>query len=219
MRTYNKKDCKKQKKSTKKKLNRLDDLERIAVELDAICRQRLADGAIHGGILAGMEPAIRQQALIKLIGGFLQKNADYIKARKSGDKGAVHNAMRRCAAIAMAYSKAEIAVELSCHLYRETPVDENNGGFCLHPSLVKPSDLPANVKASMVMISVNQAVREGSLSVANASIVAMVCDKGLPVSEVAELVRIEPSAVYQQLRRVKLVLPEMMARVEVPWNF
>ena len=66
MRTYNKhnNNSNKQKRSTKGKSNRPDDLEQITAELDLICRRRLSDGAIRKGVLAGMEPAIRQLSAV-----------------------------------------------------------------------------------------------------------------------------------------------------------
>ncbi len=219
MRTNNKKNSNKQKKSSKGKLNRLDDLDQIAAELDTICRRRLRDGSIQKGILAGMEPAIRQQTLLKAIGGFLHQNRDYIEARKSGDEAAIRAAMEKCTAIAMKYCKAEIKAELTHHESHHTELTEFNGGSCMHPSLLKPTAWPTAVKARIVMISVSRAVSEGSLSAANAGIVDMVCVQGLRANEVARLLGVEPPAVSQQLRRVKKVLPEVMERVEVSWDY
>ena len=219
MRTNNRNNSNKQKKSTKGKLNRLDDLDQIANEVDMICRQRLRDGAIKTGPLAGMEAAIRQQTLIKVIGGFLQKNPDYIKARKSGNESAVHAAMTKCVAIAMRYSKVQIKGELANQQSHHTELTESNGGSCMHPSLQKPSDWATDVKAHIVMISVSRAVSEGSLSAANAGIVDMVCVQGIRRSEVARLLGIKPPAVSQQIRRVKMVIPELMEQVEVSWDY
>jgi len=221
MRTYNKhnNNSNKQKGSTKGKSNRPDDLEQITAELDLICRRRLSDGAIRKGVLAGMEPAIRQQTLIKAIGGFLEKNPDYIKARKSYNEAAIRAAMEKCVAIAMKYCKAQIKAELTHHESYHTELTESNGGSCMHPSLLKPTDWPADVKARIVMISVSRAVQEGRLSPANAVIVDLACVQGLRTCEVARLLRIKPPAVNRHVRRVKKVLPELMERVEVSWNF
>ena len=210
MRTNNNYNSNKQKSPTKGKPNRLDDLEQLAVELDKICRSSLPDGVIQKGILAGMEPAIRQQTLLKAIAGFLEKNTDYIKARKSGNEAAVHAAMKKCVAIAMRYSKAQIKEELTNYESRHTELTVSNGGFCMHPSLLQPTDWPADVKARMVMIGMNRAVQEGCLSSANSVIVDMVCVKGLRTCEVARILRIKPPAVSQQLRRVKKVLFPLM---------
>lgn len=219
MRTNNKNNSNKQKRSTKGKKNRLDDLDQIANEVDMICRLRLRDGAIKYGPLAGMESAIRQQTLIKVIGGFLQKNPEYIEARKSGNESAVHAVMTKCVAIAMRYSKAQIKADLTNQESHHTELTEYNGGSCLHPSLQMPSDWQTDVKARIVMISVSRAVSEGSLSVANAGIVDMVCVQGIRRSEVARMLGIKPPAVSQQIRRVKMVIPELMEQVEVSWDY
>ena len=101
-------------------------------------------------------------------------------------------------------------------LHRNPGYIQNTGGSCQHPSQLKTSEWPLQVKASVVMTSVARAVREGSLSQANADIVAMVYDKGLPVIQVARLRGTSSTAVYQQLRRVRKVIPEVMEWVEVP---
>ena len=219
MRTNTKNNSNKQRKSTKGKLNRLDDLDQIATELDMICRRRLRDGSIQEGILAGMELAIRQQTLLKAIGGFLHNNRDYIEARKSGNEDAVHAAMTKCVAIAMRYCKAQIKAELTHPESHHMELTESNGGSCMHPSQLIPTAWPTDVKARIVMISVRLAVSEGSLSAANAGIVDMVCVQGIRRSEVARLLGIKPPAISQQLRRVKKVLPEVMARVEMSWDY
>ena len=57
--------------------------------------------------------------------------------------------------------------------------------------------------------------REGT----HAGIVEMICVRGLRACEIAQLLRVEPPVVSQQLRRVKKVLPEVMERVEVSWDY
>ena len=134
MHNNNKKNKAKHKGLNKAKRNRLDNMEQIAAELDLICRNRLRNGAIPDGVLFGMEPAIRQQALIKAMGGFLQNCPDYIAAGKSGDKMALQEAMKKCVAIAMKYAKANVAEELNVRPYHYAELNECNGGSCQHPS-------------------------------------------------------------------------------------
>ena len=195
-----------------------DDLELIAIELDKICRMRLPDGVIRNGRLVGMESEIRQQALIKMVGGFIQNNTDYINALESGDKSQMHKAMTKCVAIAIRYSKEHIYKEIGRHTSKLISVDETNGGTCQHASQIAQRDLPADIIGSMVMTSVHHAVREGRLSAANAIIVEMVCIQGLRVCEVASRLRVKPPAISQHLRKARTVIPEIMANVEVPWN-
>jgi len=216
MSTYNRINRNQQKSPNKGKPNRQEDLEQLAAEMDTIYRRRLPDNVIRCEILGGKESEIRQEALIMAVGGFLHRNPGYIQARKMNNREAIQVAMERCAAITLRYSKARIAFESSQRASHHTQVNENNGGSCQHPSQLKTSEWPLQVKASVVMTSVARAVREGSLSQANADIVAMVYDKGLPVIQVARLRGTSSTAVYQQLRRVRKVIPEVMEWVEVP---
>lgn len=211
---HNKNNRNQQTSLTKVKLNPLDDLERIAVEMDVICRRHLPNGKISSGNLAGREPEIRQQALIKAVGGFLQQNPGYIQATKSKDENALAVAMERCAALTLRYSKWEIIRELtpgSRHIHLE----EYHGGFCQHPSEMQPSEWPVDVIAGVVKTSVDRAVQEGRLSLANAGIVSMRCYQNLPVSQIALLLGVTPKAVYLQLDRVRNVIPQISKWVEV----
>ena len=219
MHNNNKKSKTKNKGLNKAKRNCLDNMDQIAAELDLICRNRLRNGAIPDGVLFGMEPAIRQQALIKAMGGFLQNCPDYIAAGKSGDKMALQEAMKKCVAIAMKYAKANIAEELNARPYHYAELNECNGGSCQHPSQMSPTTWPADVMAKMVMTAVSRAVREGKLSHANAGIVDMVCVQGLRVREIARILRVSPPAISQHLRQVKKVIPDVIAQVEVLWVF
>ncbi|MGB6220093.1 hypothetical protein [Haloferula sp.] len=205
-----------QKRPLKGGVKQLDKLDKIASTMDAILLNRLPNGVIHQGILAGREPEIRQAALIKAIGGFLQKNDQYIRARKTNDKVAIRSAMARCAAITLKYGKAQVAREMSDDRSRFTPLNEGNAGVYLHPALLRPIEWQAAEIGAMVMISVRRAVRDGRLSPANAAIVSMACEEGLQVCQIARLSGITPSAVCQQLRRAKNVVPNLVSNVEQP---
>lgn len=208
-----------QKKSPSKgKIDRFGDLERIAEEMDVICRNRLPNGKIRSGSLMGREPEIRQLALIKAVGGFLQRNQKYSNAKMSNDNLSVQLAMEQCAAQTLRYAKLEIAREATKSKSRYIQLNESNGGTCPHSSEVLPSDWPVDVKMDAVKITVARAVREGRLSLANASIVEMVCDQGLSVRQVVHVQGVTPPAVYQHLWRVQAVVPGLMELVE-PTSF
>ena len=211
---HNKNNRNQQTSLTKVKLNPLDDLERIAVEMDVICRRNLPNGKISSGNLAGREPEIRQQALIMAVGGFLQQNPGYIQALKSKDENALAVAMERCAALTLRYSKWEIIRELT-PASRHIQLEEYHGGFCQHLSEMQPSDWPVDAIAGVVKRSVDLAVKGGRLSLANAGIVAMRCYRNLPVSQIALLLGVTPKAVYLQLDRVRNVIPEISKWIEV----
>lgn len=207
------------KRLSKVKMDRFGDLERIAEEMDTICRDRLPNGKIRNGALMGREPEIRQLALIKAVGGFLQKNHGYINAKKSNDHQAVKLAMDQCAAQTLRFSKLEIAREVTTSASRCTQINERNGGMCPHSSDLQPSDWPIDIKVGVVKVAVARAVREGRLSLANAGVVEMVCDQSLSVTQAAQNLGVTPPAIYQQLWRVQAVAPGMMELTEPSWQF
>jgi hypothetical protein len=211
-----KKQKTKQTKSAKPTNHQTNDLEIIAKRMDEISKRRLPDGVIRHGVLKGMEPEIRQQALIMSVGGFLQENADYLDARQKRDEAPIQRSMEKCMAITLALVKRRLASRLTCELARTRELTEENGGTVPHPSEIRPCDLPSDVKAVMIMRSVARAVHQGKLSISNASIVSMICVRGLAAEEVAVAVGITRSAVFQQVWRVKRILPEVMNQVEVP---
>lgn len=195
----------------------LHDLERLAAEIDVICRRRLPDGKINNGNLAGREPEIRQQALIKVVGGFLQRNDEYVKAVKSNDKVVIAEAQEKCTAIKLHHAKMQIATEVSLTTSRYVLLDHKNGGLCQHPSDLDSSDWPINANVGVLIDSVHRAVREKQLSVGNATIVDLLCNEDLSVAQAASRLAITPEAIYQQLKRVKGVLPKVMEYIEVRW--
>jgi DNA-directed RNA polymerase specialized sigma24 family protein len=211
-----KKQKTKKTKSAKPTNHQANDLEMIAKKMDEISRRRLPDGVIRHGILQGMESEIRQHALIMSVGGFLQENADYLDARRKHDEAAIRSSMERCMAVALSIAKRRLASRHAYELARTTKLTEGNGGVQQHPSDTRPCDWTPDTKAVMVMRSVARAVHQGKLSISNASIVSMICVRGLAAEEVAVAVGITRSAVYQRIWRVKRVLPEVMSQVEVP---
>jgi hypothetical protein len=211
-----KKQKTKKTKSAKPTNHQANDLEIIAKRMDEISRRRLPDGVIRHGILKGMESEIRQQALILSVGGFLQENADYIDARQERNEALIQRSMEKCLAIALALVKRRLASRLTYELARTRELTEENGGTRQHPSDTRPCDWSPDMKAVMVMRSVARAVHQGKISISNASIVSMICVRGLAAEEVAVAVGITRSAVYQNVWRVKRILPEVMDQVEVP---
>lgn len=206
----------KKKRTSFPKLNQIQtkELESIARKVDAICKRRLPDGVIRSGILKGMEPEIRQESLIMAVGGFLQKNADYLNAKLIHDEEAISDSMEKCAAITLRICKVRIASRLGRTLTSHLPLTEANGGICHHPSQIKSTDWSSDKKAGAIMQAVCNAVRAGKLSVANASIVSMVCEQGMRVEEVAVVWKISRSAAYQQIRRVRKVIPEIIDEMD-----
>lgn len=207
-----------QKSPTPGKLKTLNNLEQLATEMDLICRRRLPNGRIPNGSLAGREPEIRQQALILTLGGFIQRNKGYNDAVKANDNNAIKGAMEKCVAIKLHHVKMQMASGTTLASSRYVPLDDRNGGVCQHPSNLESSDWPPDVKAGVVSDSVQRAVRQGLLSMGNATIVDLLCNEDLSVAQAAQRLGISPEAIYQQLRRVTGVLPGMMEYAEVKWG-
>lgn len=205
---------KKRTSSTNPNHGQTDELETIAKKMDEICRRRLPDGVIRSGILKGFEAEIRQEALIMSVGGFLQQNADYLDARKKHDVDAIQDSMEKCAAITLRVCKTRMASRLSRSHGSDVLLTESNGGACHHPSQLPPAEWPSDLKAGVIMQAVGKAVHAGDLSVANASIMSMVCEHGMPVVEVALVWKITRSAVYQQIHRVRRVIPEIIDQID-----
>lgn len=202
-------------RSTKLTNHQAQQLETIAKTMDEISRKRLPDGVIECGILKGREAEIRQEALIMSVGGFLEKNAGYIDALQKNDEATVRASMEKCMAIALSITKRRMASRLTRDLARSSKLTEENGGTCQHPTQAQPSDWPIDLKAIVIMRSVLRAVHQGKLSVPNALIMHMICERGMGVHDVAIVAGISRSAIYQQIWRIKRVLPEVMEEVEI----
>ena len=205
------------KKTASKKIHHspIQEIEVIATKLDEIYRRRLPDGVIQAGVLKGMEPELRQDALLMAVGGFLFGNTDYQAARAIKNESAMQRAMEICAAVTLRYCKERTASLMTKARSREVLFHETLSGSCLHPTQVPPSEWPSDLKAAMVMRAVRTAVRDGQLSVANASLAAMICAEGKRVSEIALVWKISESAAYQQIKRIRRVIPEVM-KIDCP---
>jgi hypothetical protein len=193
---------------------RLADLAGPADEIDAICRERLPDGVIQGGILAGREPEIRQETLIMVLSGYLEGHPGYRSARHTGNSENMKSEMGRCVAIAMKICKRRMESNLSRDTGRQTQMTEQHEGTCCHPYELKPGDWPSSVRASLVLRAADEAVKAGEISAMNAGLLHMIVSQGMNVEEISRKQRVSPSAVYQQLRRIRKVLPEWIVRQE-----
>lgn len=204
------------KKTKSKKLtqSQFEELETITKKMDEMIRRRLPDGVIGASVLKGMESEIRQEALIMSVGGFLQENEGYKAARKRKDPVAIEHAMERCAALTLQFCKIRIASRITKLRSRETCMADWKVGSCQHPSQLEPSEWPSEVKTRMIMDAVGKAVRSGKLSKANAAITSMICIHGMKVHEVALAWNVSDSAAYQQIQRIRQVIPEIIEQID-----
>jgi len=204
----------KNKKRSKSNQHGLGNLDQLATEIDGICRRNLPDGKIRGGILAGHESEIRQNALIMVLGGFLAGNPECDRARKSHDPDAILMVLERTVAVALRLSKVRLARELAKQAIRHTQITEMNGGVCRHPSELQAGEWPHQIQHGVLMNGIARAVSLRQLSAKNARVVSMRIEEGLSVQRISEILEIMPSAIYQHLDRAYAVLPKVLERLE-----
>lgn len=214
MKYTQKKNKNKKKQRRKGNQHGLGNLDQLATEIDGICRRNLPDGRISGGILEGHESEIRQNALIKVLGGFLSGNPDYARARKTNDPGAIMMVVERTVAIALRICKVRMTKQLTIQAIRHTQITEHNGGVCRHPSELQPTEWPQQIQHGVLLNGIARAVSLQKLSAKNARVVAMRIEEGLSVERISEILEVTPSAIYQQLDRVVTVLPAVLERLE-----
>lgn len=192
----------------------IEDLESIAKKMHEINLRRLPDGVIRDGVLRGLESEIRQEALIMAVGGFLQRNQNFQLSKETGETREMENALEKCSSMTLKFAKERIASQATRQRSRETSLSEWKIGFCDHPAQAKPSEWSVDQKALVVLKAVRRAVQLGKLSPANSSVMSMIFLKGMKPHEVATLWKVSDSAVYQQIRRVRRVIPEVMDVIE-----
>jgi hypothetical protein len=209
----------KDKKSNPTRITRSDErLRRLtgpADELDAICREKLPDGVIRSGSLAGREAEIRQEALIMCLSGFLDGRPDYRSARARNDHDTMHVEMIKCASSALRICKKRLDRKLSDLNSKMVPLSEYDGEAHVIPISLDTCDWPLSARVSVVLRAADEAVRNGKISVMNAGILTMAVDDGLCAMEISDRLGISTNAVYQQLQRVKRELPAFISKQEL----
>jgi hypothetical protein len=205
------------KKTKSKKLipSQVENLETIAVKMDEIIQRRLPDGIITNGILRGLEPEIRQDALIMSLGGFLQKNVDFQNSYRKRDQQALLRSMEKCSAITLRICKMRTKSLLIHSTAKKVEFDDATLGKCCHPFQIPPAEWSTDLKASVITRAVGKAVYESKLSIGNATIVYAISVLGLKVEEIADLRKISRSAAYQQIQRVRRVLPQIIEEIDI----
>jgi hypothetical protein len=194
---------------------RLKRLAGPADELDAICRERLPDGVIRSGCLAGHEAEIRQEALIMSLSGFLDGRPGYTNAKKQKNHDVMQIEMIRCISSALGICKRRLERKLSVSNARSVPLNEQDGDTHQIPVSLDICDWSLSARVSVVLRATDDAVREKKISVMNAEILTMIVSDGLCVTKISDKLGISSNAVYQQLTRVKRELPEFISRREL----
>ena len=68
----------------------------------------------------------------------------------------------------------------------------------------------------MALQGLRIAVKSGQLSRSNECVTILILEGGMSVDEVADLLKVSPGAIHQQVRRVKRILPSVIEKLEVP---
>lgn len=166
------------------------ELDAVTVELDELAKSKLRDGCLDG-ILNGYEPEIRQQAILIALGWWIEHQQG-----KPGDwipKKSISYALR--------YSKLrqiELIERRNEHSYTEL----RDTRMCDHPQRLHPHEYPEHSLLRMLDELITKCLLDGSISNSNAVIARMRHMNGMTINEISRAMRISPSAVNQQLRRV-----------------
>jgi len=198
--------------------SRLGEIDRLALEFDALTRKRLRDGVLVG-ILHGREAEIRQEAIMILLRWYFQQS------RKSEANTATGHHMingswniPQSVANALGIAKKRLISELTKENKGRELINETNGGICQHEMNLPSWAWPEPVRRAMALCGIRRATDCGLISVRNATVARLVLEDGLPVEQVAARFGVTWGAIYQQLRRVGAVVPTVMDEIEVP-NF
>lgn len=188
----------------------IDNLNLVADELNALARSRLPDRVFRGA-LEGMEPDIRQDAVLLAYSWYLRCAAadptgphDWIAAR------AIAAALKICKRDALKASARDMRA-IQPH------VEEVNQGVP-HPTRWGRSDWPLHILQSLIEQAIRKALKDGAISTVNAAVCLRVFVEQTPVREVARQLGVHRSSIYQHLNRVSRHLPDIIDGIEINYR-
>ena len=187
----------------------------IGDKIEALCKRKLRDGVLMDN-LAGREAEIRQNAMIMLLGGFLDGNRRFVAAAGENDPDAIEINLRRVVALAIRYNIIRMAHSVTVASSRHTQFRECHGGVCQHPAEMREEELPYATRLRMALMGLKLAEAMSKISPKNAKTAVTILTGQLTVDELARKRGVDRSAIYQQLIRVCSVLPQIMEMIEVP---
>lgn len=194
----------------------LGDLDRLAREIDTVARGCLRDGVL-GGILSGHEEDIRQDAILLILRWVLRGEQ---KSHESDGKGSVGAKgpwnLSAVVASALRIGKLRMARRLAKEVQGRETLSETIPASCPHHSDLSPWDWSDPVRRDMALLALRIAVKSGQLSYSNECVAILILKGGMSVDEVADLLNVSRGAIYQQLRRVKRILPSIIEGMEPP---
>jgi len=204
-------------RTTKTKERHLGKLDRLAEEIDILTRNSLKDGVL-GGILCGHENEIRQNAILLVLDWLMRGDRASAKCHVPGKKRAkcLWN-LSRLVAKALRLCKLRAIRHLTTEGTRNESLNEFNGGYCVHPTDLSPWELSNAIRRQMALSALQIAVKSGRLSASNACVARQILGGRMSVEDVATRLKVTDNAIYQRLNRIRGILPEVIAEIEVPF--
>ena len=194
----------------------VEEIDRVVAAFDAATRSRLPDG-VMGGVLRNHEAEIRQEAILIQLKWFLDyhQGIDAGGARKQRNRHHCWN-FPKAAAHALKYAKLRHIDRLEAECGNQEPLTEANGGVCGHDSDCPLWRLPKAVRRAMALCGIRHAEHRGLISTDNADVASLILEAGMSVGGIAAQRGVTRGAIYQQLSRLRVVMPAVMAEIEVP---
>lgn len=186
-----------------------EDYEAFASVLYQECSRQLPPGRL-GGLLAGAENEVSQEACLMLIGGFLASNPNLIGET---DTEQIQRHLAKSMAICVHFAKKRIARK-RVHPLEFPTNDEFLLGTVNHPRCRPYFDLSFEEKRALAISALELAVKKNRLSQKNAKVARLSLEEGLRSEEIARRLGVSPSAICQQLTRVVEQLAALKECVE-----
>jgi hypothetical protein len=203
----------KTKKSSKHHLGKLD---RLAEEIDILTRSSLKDGVL-GGILCSHEDEIRQDAILLVLDWLMRGDRESAECHVPGKKKSKGPwNLSRLVAKALRFCKLRASRHLTSEAIRNESLNELNGGFSIHHADLAPWEWSYAIRRQMALSALQIAVRSGRLSASNACIARQLLSGRMSVEDVATRLKVTSNAIYQRLNRIRRILPDVIAEIEVP---
>lgn len=203
-------------KTSKTVEHHLGELDRIAEDIDILAHGSLKDGVLCG-ILSGHENEIRQDAILMVLDWLMRGDRDGAETHVAGKKIAkIPWNLSRLVAKALRYCKLRARRHLTTEAIRNESLNELNGGFSIHHTDLEQWELSTAIRQEMALRALKIAVRTGRLSASNACIARQILSGRMSVEDVATRLKVSSNAIYQRLNRIRRILPDVIAEIEVP---
>ena len=191
----------------------LGKLDRLAEEIDTLVRGALKDGVL-GGILCGHEDEIRQDAILLVLDWLMRESAECHVTGNKRAKGPWN--LSRLVAKALRFCKLRARRHLTTETIRYESLNEFNGGSSVHHTDLEPWEWSTAIRRQMALSALRNAVRSGRLSASNACVARQILSGRMSVEDVATRLKVTGNAIYQRLNRIRRILPDVIAEIEVP---